>query len=152
MRERSSPAATLLAAILLAGSARPATAEPVSSPAPPPWAGRLEGAIERCDQCRFPRVRSVLVLRDGQPVYERYWNGADATTLHDTQSAMKSVTALAVGLAVAEGKISSVEAPAFAFLSHLAPFAHDGPLKRAITVEDLLTMSSALDLRRRRHR
>ena len=30
------------------------------------------------------------------------------------------------------------------FAHHLRPFAHDGPPKAAITIEDLLTMSSAL--------
>ena len=106
---------------------------------------RLESSVSQCDACLLPRLRSVLVLRHGRPVYEGYWNGADAATLHDTQSAMKSVTALAVGIAVGEGKIRSVDEPAFAFLPDLAPFANDGPLKQGITIADLLTMSSALD-------
>ena len=62
-----------------------------------------------------------------------------------SRSATKSVTALAVGVAIGEGKIPSVEAPALAYLSDLAPFANDSPLKQAIAIEDLLTMSSALD-------
>jgi len=38
-----------------------------------------------------------------------------------------------------------LDAPAFAYLTDLAPVAATGPLKDAITIEDLLTMSSALD-------
>jgi CubicO group peptidase (beta-lactamase class C family) len=93
----------------------------------------------------FPKLTSVLVLEDGKTTYEGYFGGTDAETLQDTRSATKSVTSLAAGIAVAEGKIRSVSSPAFAFLADLKPFAHDGERKSAITVEDLLTMSSALD-------
>jgi CubicO group peptidase (beta-lactamase class C family) len=89
-------------------------------------------------------IRSVLVTR-GSLFYERYFHGASAETLHDTRSATKSVTALAVGAAIGAGLLPGVDAPAFHHLAHLEPFAHDGDAKRAITVEDVLTMSSALD-------
>jgi CubicO group peptidase (beta-lactamase class C family) len=55
------------------------------------------------------------------------------------------VTALAIGAAIDRKLLPGVSAPAFAYLEDLRPFAHDGPLKQAITIEDLLTMSSALD-------
>jgi CubicO group peptidase (beta-lactamase class C family) len=55
------------------------------------------------------------------------------------------ITSLAVGVAIRDGAIASVTAPAFEYLTVLAPFQHDTQLKREITVEDLLTMSSALD-------
>ena len=93
----------------------------------------------------FPKLTSVLALEDGKTTYEGYFGGTDAETLQDTRSATKSITSLAAGIAVAEGKIRSVSSPAFAFLADLKPFAHDGETKSAITVEDLLTMSSALD-------
>jgi CubicO group peptidase (beta-lactamase class C family) len=90
-------------------------------------------------------ARIGLAAKDGKTVYEGYFGGTDADTLQNTRSATKSVTSLAAGIAVAEGRIPSVSAPAFAFLADLQPFAHDGMVKSAITVEDLLTMSSALD-------
>jgi CubicO group peptidase (beta-lactamase class C family) len=93
----------------------------------------------------FPRLTSVLVVEDSKTLAEAYFNGADPETLHDTRSATKSVTALAVGIAIGEGKIPFVDAPAFGFLADLKPFAHDGPLKSQITVADFLSMSSALD-------
>lgn len=92
----------------------------------------------------YPRTTSVLVLQAGRRIYERYF-GTDAETLHDPRSVGKTITGLAVGVAIAEGKISSVDARAFDYLQHLHPFANDGPGKRAITIGDLLTMSSALD-------
>lgn len=94
---------------------------------------------------RFPRTTSVLVVKDGRLVVEEYFEGGGRDFLNDTRSAMKSVTSLAIGAALADGKIPSVAEPAFGLLRDLAPFAHDGPQKHGITIEDLLTMSSALD-------
>ena len=99
-------------------------------------------AIERGDA---PKTTSVLVMRGQAIEYERYFGDANAATLHDTRSATKSLTALAVGVAIDRRALAGLAAPAFGYLADLAPFAHDDPAKSAITIEDLLTMSSALD-------
>ena len=44
----------------------------------------------------FPRLTSVLVDQNGKTVAEAYFNESDPDTLHDTRSATKSVTALAL--------------------------------------------------------
>lgn len=93
----------------------------------------------------FPNTTSVLVLKDGRLVFERYFGSGGVEVLNDTRSAMKSVTALAIGAALADGALRSVDEPAFRRLRDRAPFASDGPLKRGITLADFLTMSSALD-------
>jgi CubicO group peptidase (beta-lactamase class C family) len=92
----------------------------------------------------FPKTTSVLVIKEGKLAYESYFAGGSPDLLNDTRSATKTVTALAVGAAIADGKIASVDAPAFAFLKDKAPFANDGSVKQAITLKDLMTMSSAL--------
>lgn len=101
------------------------------------------------DQARvddaFPNTTSVLVVKDGRLVFERYFEGGGREVLNDTRSAMKSVTALALGIALAEGTLRSVDEPAFRRLEDRAPFRNDGPLKQRITLADFLTMSSALD-------
>jgi CubicO group peptidase (beta-lactamase class C family) len=93
----------------------------------------------------FPRTNAVLVLHDAALVYEGYFRDGGRDVLNDTRSAMKSLTALAVGAAIADGFLRSVNEPVFARLADLEPFANDGPLKAAITIDDFLTMSSALD-------
>lgn len=117
--------------------------------AAPADAGLRPEPLDALDQAAvdaaFPRTTGVLVAKDGRLVFERYFEGGGRDLLNDTRSAMKSVTALAVGTAIADGVLKSVNEPAFARLSDLAPFAHDGELKRAITLVDFLTMSSALD-------
>ncbi len=106
---------------------------------------RYEGVARAIANGDAPKTTSVLVMRGSAVDYERYFADATADTLHDTRSATKSLTALAVGIAVDRHALPGVSAPAFSYLSDLAPFAHADPLKAAITVEDFLTMSSALD-------
>jgi len=92
----------------------------------------------------LPNARSVLLQRGGRVLVELYAHGADETTLHDTRSVGKSVTAMLVAAAVQDGLLKR-DTPVFAAFADQQPIAHDGPAKQAITVEDLLTMSSALD-------
>lgn len=102
----------------------------------------MAAAIARGDA---PLTTSVAVLRGGRLEYEAYFGGATAETLHDTRSVGKSLTALTVGIAIERGVLPGVDANAFGYLGDLRPFAHGGAAKDAITIEDLLTMSSALD-------
>ena len=71
-----------------------------------------------------------------------YWNGYDKDTAHDLRSATKSITSLLVGIALDNQMLSSVSAPISDYLSAAYPGAP--ALKRDITVEHLLTMSSRL--------
>lgn len=109
----------------------------------------LSSSIAALDEDRaaleaLPGATSVLLQRGGKVLVEQYARGADAATLHDTRSVGKSVTALLVAAAVQDGLLSR-GTPVFAAFDAERPIAHDGPAKRAITVGDLLGMSSALD-------
>jgi CubicO group peptidase (beta-lactamase class C family) len=106
-----------------------------------PLAG-LKDAVAGGD---FPKTTSVLVVRDGKLVYEEYFSEGGREVLNDTRSATKSITSLAIGVAIGTGALPSQSAPAFSYLDDLRPFQNDSPDKEAITIEDLLTMSSALD-------
>ena len=102
----------------------------------------LDAAVERND---YRRIEAVVVERGGVIQFERYYGDTTAQTRIDARSAGKSITALAVGIAIDEGALSGVDARVFDILADRAPFENDGDLKRAITVRDFLTMSSALD-------
>lgn len=128
--------------VWLATAACNATTTPPAPNKPPPRFASVAAAVARGDA---PKTTSVVVLRGGRLEYEAYFDGATADTLHDTRSVGKSLTTLAVGIAIDRGVLPSVDAKAFAYLGDLRPFANDGAKKRAITIEDLLTMSSALD-------
>jgi CubicO group peptidase (beta-lactamase class C family) len=103
---------------------------------------RLKDAVAKG---QYPNTTSVLIVRDGRLVYEEYFGAGNRQLLNDTRSATKSITALAVGIAIGEGAIPSQRALAFSYLGDLRPFQNDSADKEAITIEDMLTMSSALD-------
>jgi CubicO group peptidase (beta-lactamase class C family) len=90
----------------------------------------------------YKNVTSILLARDGKLVYEAYFNGGDADRLNDVRSASKSVTALLVGAAIDRGLIPGVQARVYGYFPDKQPVQHPDARKQAITLEDLLTMSS----------
>ncbi|HBL31078.1 MAG TPA: serine hydrolase [Acidobacteria bacterium] len=94
----------------------------------------------------FQSITSVVVAVDGALVYEGYFNGSQRESLNDIRSASKSVTGLLVGLAIDRGALPGVEAKVFdLFPERRAAVRNPDPRKLAVTVEDLLTMSSLLE-------
>jgi CubicO group peptidase (beta-lactamase class C family) len=93
---------------------------------------------------RLPRLHSLLVSWRGSLVLERYFNRRRATSLANIKSASKSVISALVGIAIARGEIPGVKAPiATYFPDSVAGAVADA--RRAITIEDLLTMRSGLE-------
>jgi CubicO group peptidase (beta-lactamase class C family) len=91
----------------------------------------------------YPQVRSVLVVRHGSLVYEHYWHGLDKTDGHDVRSVTKSFIGALAGIALAEGKIKSLDQTVGELLAPHLPKDADPRLAR-ITVKQLLTMTSGL--------
>ena len=67
------------------------------------------------------------------------------TTRRNTRSATKTVTGMLVGVAIDRGLVDSVTTPVSAYLPMGDAVRNPDPAKDAITVEDLLTMSSMLE-------
>lgn len=117
-------------------------------PPPPPVAEiaatldtmRLQRAYARADS--LPRLRSLLVQWRGETLREEYYGGATPRTRANIKSASKSIVSALVGIAIAQGKIRDVHQT----LGELLPVETRGldSLKRAITVEDLLSMRAGL--------
>lgn len=100
----------------------------------------LEAAIA---QGEYPGVTSIIIAHQGRLVYERYFNGGGPDVLNDTRSATKSVTALLLGAAIDRGLIPGAQAPVYAYFADRQPWKNPSPRKQRMTLEDLLTMSSA---------
>jgi CubicO group peptidase (beta-lactamase class C family) len=89
------------------------------------------------------QVRSLLVVRHGYLVYERYWQGFAASDGNDVRSVTKSVVSALVGIALGEGKLTGLDQTVGALLArHLPPNAD--PRLARVTLEQLLTMTSGL--------
>ncbi len=123
--------------VMIGGCASRANGAQESSPL-----SEMDAALKRG---AFPQTTSVVIVVNDQTVFEHYYGDGGPKVLNNTRSATKSITALGVGAAIADSAIASVDARAFDLLGDLAPFKNDSPAKRAITLRDLLTMSSAFD-------
>jgi CubicO group peptidase (beta-lactamase class C family) len=141
----------------LAAAAAGDRADPTSAPAATGSSSAATAvaprdAIVRLDSARLARayaqaagmtrLRSLLVQWRGHVVGERYFRGATATTPANIKSASKSIVSALVGIALHEGRLRALDMP----LAELLPADARGldSAKRAITLEDLLTMRSGL--------
>lgn len=88
-------------------------------------------------------LHSLLVARHGRLILEEYFHGFGPRDLHPLASCTKSISSLLVGQAIREGSIRDVRAPLAAFFPEEAEIL--GPGWERLTLENLLTMSMALD-------
>ncbi|MCU0508232.1 MAG: serine hydrolase, partial [Anaerolineae bacterium] len=154
--------AVLVAFAVLAACAAPPPALPTPAPSDPPardyWptaAWRTALPAERgLDETRLAGLRaeierdlpfldSLLVIKDGDLVYEEYFNGHDATRLHHVASVTKSFMSALVGMANGSGAIPNIDAT----LGRELRDQFAGFLKRGqgdISLRHLLQMRSGL--------
>lgn len=95
--------------------------------------------IEAADQ-NIDALHSVMILRHGQVVAEGFWAPYGPDSPHSLYSLSKSFTSTAVGLAIAEGKLS-LDDEVLKFFPEDAPESPSGTLQ-SMRVSDLLRMST----------
>jgi CubicO group peptidase (beta-lactamase class C family) len=91
----------------------------------------------------YPSVRSVLVVRHGYLVVERYRQDIDASDGHDVRSVTKSFVSALVGIALKDRQLQGLDQTVEELLADHLPATADPRLRR-VTVEQLLTMTSGL--------
>jgi len=94
--------------------------------------------IETADR-KVDSMHSFMLVRHGHVVAEAWWRPESAEKQHILWSLSKSFTSTAVGLAVAEGKLS-VDDPVLKYFPDDAPPEPSANLK-AMRIRDLLTMT-----------
>lgn len=94
----------------------------------------LERALRRTD------TNALLVVKDGEIVYERYLNGSDASSRFIGWSMSKSIVSLLVGIAIDEGYIGGIDDVADRYWPPLrdTPFA-------GVTIRELLRMRAGVN-------
>lgn len=146
LRLRPAPAA-LFVALLAPGAAAEGPVLDLSRAAPESVgmsAARLGEMDALARSGELKKITSLLVARHGKLVHETYLEG-DAGTLRNTRSATKTVTGMLAGIAVDAGLLPGVGARVAPFFPELSPLKNPDARKGAMTVEDLLTMSSILE-------
>jgi CubicO group peptidase (beta-lactamase class C family)/lysophospholipase L1-like esterase len=130
----------IFAAVLLAISTTYAGGLPRSAPEPQGIASSaVLGFVEAADKS-IESMNSFMLVRHGHVVAEGWWTPYDAQSPHSLYSLSKSFTSTAVGIAIAEGKLS-VDDPVLKFFPEDAPTDPSNNL-RSMRVSDLLRMST----------
>ena len=131
-------------AIVACGATFCVASEPSSLPRSSPEAQGVSSPavlafVEAADRT-IDALHSVILVRHGHVVAEGWWTPYDARSPHALYSLSKSFTSTAVGLAVAEGKLS-VDDDVLKFFPGDAPAEPSANLK-SMRVSDLLRMSA----------
>ncbi|PCD02267.1 6-aminohexanoate hydrolase [Sphingomonas spermidinifaciens] len=94
---------------------------------------------------RLPRIRSMIVLRDGQVLAEHRFNGGPPLDRPvNIKSASKPVISALVGIAIARGVLTGPDQPILPILRRDAPADPDPRLAR-VTIGNLLSMQAGLE-------
>ena len=112
--------------------------------APPAQVGMDPKVLAKLDTnaAYHPQLRSLLVVRHGELVYERYWQG-DARTGREAFSVTKSFTGALVGIALGDHQLKGLDQTVGELLAaHLPPKVD--PRMDRVTVGQLLAMTSGL--------
>ena len=88
------------------------------------------------------QVDAVLIARHGKLALEEYFHAEHRDKPHETRSASKSMTATLVGAAMQAGAPLTLSTPVYQIMNDGRFPANLEPLKRAMTLEHLLSMSS----------
>ena len=102
---------------------------------------------ETRDYARFAEdtfTNAMLVLKDGQIVFEDYRNRMTPETRHVAFSMSKTITAMLTGIALDRGEIDSLEDPAEKYVPRLAGTGYGG-----VTIRQILQMRSGVDYEER---
>ncbi len=131
---------SLVALIAIGGAPCLAAGLPRSSPeAQGVSSSALLAFVEAADKS-IDSMNSVMIVRHGHVVAEGWWAPYSAEAPHSLYSLSKSFTSTAVGMAIAEGKLS-VDDEVLKFFPDDAP-AEPSKNLRSMRVSDLLRMST----------
>lgn len=119
----------------------------------------LAQVVEYIHNGTLENIHGILIIKDGKLVFEEYfpgyrwdfngelfqgeWIDFKSNSLHNLASVTKSFTSALVGIAIDQGYISGVDEKVFNFFPEYAHLFDTQ--KAAITIEDLLTMTSGLE-------
>ena len=100
-----------------------------------------QGELSAPEQLLIESYETVafLVIQRGEIVYEQYWEEYSDTSLSNSFSMAKTITAMLVGCALEEGRIESLDDRASKYLTEL-----QGTDRSDVTIKQLLQMTSGI--------
>jgi CubicO group peptidase (beta-lactamase class C family) len=120
------------------GGCAPTDAPLIASPPSP----NMQAAIDAAKAySQSEKGVGLVILKDGRKIHESYIPPYSAETVTDSYSMHKSVLALAIGIAIDDGMIRSVDDPVGRYIAEW-----ESDPRGKITLRDLLSMQSGLKL------
>jgi CubicO group peptidase (beta-lactamase class C family) len=105
----------------------------------------LDSMTTAVESNAYTDINSILIFHGEKLLYEHYFNGWTADSLHDVRSSFKSVTSLLMGIAIDKGFIKDVNQKVYSFFPEFAALANAEHLKKEMTIKNLLEMESGFD-------
>lgn len=95
----------------------------------------------------YGEVHSLLIVRNGDLVFEEYYNDYSRDQLHPLYSISKTFTSALIGIAIDQGKIESVNEYMLDFFPEYstADIQNNNSFKKAIQLKHLLTMTAGFN-------
>lgn len=100
----------------------------------------LSAAVEYITD-EWPKVNSLLVVRNGYLVKEQYFNGYKSTDAYNVKSVTKSFMSSLIGMALEKGYFKNIDQP----VTEILPKEYHSSMderKKTITLRHLLTMTA----------
>ncbi|MCE7990475.1 MAG: serine hydrolase [Roseivirga sp.] len=96
----------------------------------------------KIDSGHYKNIHSVLLIKDGKLLMEKYGGGFDRERIHSLRSISKFLTATLLGMAIDKGHIKSSDEPVFKYLPNYQDLKTEA--KNKILLKHLVTMSAGL--------
>ncbi|GKX66562.1 serine hydrolase domain-containing protein [Inconstantimicrobium mannanitabidum] len=93
-------------------------------------------------QKHYRLINSVLVIKNEKIIFEHYYNKFNANSRNNIKSIWKSILSITLGICIDKGIIKSIDEHISKYLKEFNQGEH--PYHKAITIRDLLTMSSGI--------
>ena len=98
---------------------------------------KLEAAIA----ADYGNIAGMVVRKDGETVYERYFGGCTAETRLNVFSVTKNIVSILLGIALDRGCLGSIDHQVLEFFPEYTPKRGEKTIQR-ITIRDMLTMTA----------
>ncbi|MBT8047050.1 MAG: serine hydrolase [Xanthomonadales bacterium] len=112
---------------------------------PSVFAQPFDGLSEAIEQGSFGNLKAVIIAQHGEIIYEDYFRGTQADTLHQVQSVTKSVGSALVGIAHRQGKIRLDQDLNYFFSGLYDMSQPEFQNKAGITVEQILQQRHGIE-------
>ncbi len=107
---------------------------------------KLDALVRTIELGLCGKIKSLVIIHNDELVLEKYFGGYDRHYLQRCNSVSKSITSALIGIAIAQGSISGMDAKLLDFFPEYAgTIKNYDQRKAAITLEHLLTMSAGFE-------